>query len=320
MKKNYMILIVTAFVMISGCTKKEAAPSPKGAAPQAVQNQAQAENSQNQGEQNPPPAVQPVVEEHQTGIQGKIAAYMRKAFNIPPNVNLSVSEIKASDVPGLDQAVLTISQGDKKQTQEIYLSKDHKHLFMGKVLNLEENPFKETLSKVTLAGSPSRGPEGAKVTMVEFTDFECPFCGRAYGTVEDLLHKYSGRIRLVYKSFPLPMHPWAMTAAIGADCAYAQSNKAFWYFYNHLFQEQGSITPAGINDKLDGYAKAEGLNMTKFKACVDKQQTKGRVQADIQEGSSIGVTGTPTFVINGRVITGAQPEENFEQTINGILK
>ncbi len=314
MRKNLILLIVAAFVMVAGCSKKEAATAPNGAAPQPVQNPVQGQ------EQQPAPVVQPAAEEHQAGIQGKIASYMRKAFNIPPSVNLSVSKIKASDISGLDQAVVTIAQGPRKQTQTIYVTKDRTRVIIGSVLNLTEDPFKETLSKITLKGSPSRGPADAKVTMVEFTDFECPFCGRAYGTVEDLLHKYKGRIRLVYKSFPLPMHPWAMIAAIGADCAYLQKHDAFWYFYNHLFQEQGSITPATINDKLNSYAKAQGLSMGKFKACVNNQQTKDKVEADQQEGSSIGVTGTPTFVINGRIITGAQPEQNFEQAINAILK
>jgi protein-disulfide isomerase len=138
--------------------------------------------------------------------------------------------------------------------------------------------------------------------------------------VEDLLLKYAGKIKLVYKSFPLPMHPWAMKAAIGADCAYEQNHTAFWYFYDHLFQEQGSITPENVGDKLKGYAKDTKLNMARFDTCLDKEQTKPMVERDIKEGNNVGVNATPTFVINGRILQGAQPEEAFIQTINEILK
>ena len=257
---------------------------------------------------------------NETVLKEKITAYMRKAFNIPANVKISVGHISASEVPGLDKSVVNVSIGERKQTQDIYISRNGKYLILGKVFNLNEDPLKETWSKITLKGSPVRGAEGAKVTIVEFTDFECPFCGRAYSTVEDLLLKYAGKIKLVYKSYPLPMHPWAMKAAIGADCAYEQNHASFWYFYDHLFQEQGAITPDNVGDKLKGYAKDTKLNVSRFETCVEKQQTKPMVERDVKEGNSIGVSATPTFVINGRIVQGAQPEEAFVQIINEILK
>ncbi len=256
----------------------------------------------------------------ETALKEKIASYMRKAFNIPPTVKLSIGDIKPSEIPGLNKAVVNASVGEKTQTQDIYVSKNGKYILVGKVFNITEDPFKEAWNKVTLNGSPVRGAAGAKVTVVEFTDFECPFCGRAYSTVEDLLLKYAGKIKLVYKSYPLPMHPWAMTAAMGSDCAYEQNHESFWYFYDHLFQEQGSITQENIKDKLKEYAKATKLNAGKFAACVNKEQTKAMVDRDMKEANSLGVSATPTFVINGRILQGAQPEEAFVQIINDILK
>ncbi len=257
---------------------------------------------------------------NEAGLKEKIAVYMRKAFNIPPNVKIAIGPIAPSGVPGLDKSVVNVSIGERKQTQDIFISHNGKYLILGKVYNLNEDPLKETWSKITLKGSPVRGAEGAKVTVVEFTDFECPFCGRAYSTVEDLLLKYAGKVKLVYKSYPLPMHPWAMKAAIGADCAYEQNHTAFWYFYDHLFQEQGSITPENVGDKLKGYAKDTKLNMGRFDTCLEKEQTKPMVERDVQEGNNVGVSATPTFVINGRIVQGAQPEEAFMQIINDILK
>ncbi len=258
----------------------------------------------------------------------QITAYMRKAFNIPPQVQISVGNITSSEIKGLNQAVVHVSMGQRKQTQTIYLSPDGKYLILGRIFDLTQPPpappqapvSNVDMNKINMEGAPTRGASNAKVTIVEYTDFECPFCGRAYGTVEDLMHKYDGKVKLVYKSFPLPFHPWAMTAAIGARCAYVQSQKAFWYFYDHLFQGQNSITPDSIKDTLKGYAKATHLNMGKFNACLDPQQTKSAVQKDIEEGKGFGISGTPTFVINGQLLQGAQPEEQFTQIIDKDLK
>jgi len=257
---------------------------------------------------------------NEAGLEKKVIAYMRKAFSIPADVKITMGNIVPSEVPGLNKSVINLSIGERKQTQDVYISKDGRFLILGKVFNLNEDPLKETWSKITIDGSPIRGNEHAKVTIVEFTDFECPFCGKAYSTVEDLLLRYAGKIRLVYKSFPLPMHPWAMKAAIGADCAYEQNHTAFWYFYDHLFQEQGAITPDNVVSKLKDYAKATKLNMGRFTTCLDKEQTKPMVERDIKEANSIGVGATPTFVINGRIIQGAQPEDVFVQAINEFLK
>ncbi len=316
--KNRLIILAAVFLAVSaGCTKKEPAAS-KAASPQAAQQVTQ-NTKQAQGPANQSPAIQPVKEEHQTGIQGKIGSYLRKAFNIPSNVNILVKDIKPSNIKGFDKIDVEISAGGRTQSQEMYLSKDNKYLFVGRVFNINENPFKAAWSKINLHDSPAQGPANAKVTIVEYSDFECPFCGRAYSTVEDLLKKFHGKIRILYKQFPLPMHPWAMTAAIGSECAYVQNNNAFWYFYNHLFKEQGSITPDNVKAKLTGYAKAAKLNVGKFQTCLNKQETKPLVDRDMKEAANVGVSSTPTFVINGRIIQGAQPETQFANTINEIL-
>jgi len=254
-------------------------------------------------------------------LRQKIVSYMRKAYSMPLSLKIVVGPIKSSKIRGLNKAVITVSAGERKQTQDIYISKDGKYLILGKVLNLTKSPFKTVLNKITLSDSPVRGNRSAKITVVEFADFECPFCKKAYPTVEDLMLKYAGKIKLVYKYFPLvSMHPWSMRAAIGAECAHTQSNSAFWYFYDHLYEQQESISSDNIKNKLKSYAKATKLNMKKFDTCFSKQQTKSKVERDMREGKSIGVSGTPTFVINGRIVRGAVPEQRFVQIINGILK
>jgi protein-disulfide isomerase len=163
------------------------------------------------------------------------------------------------------------------------------------------------------AVGPSRGPADAKVTIVEFSDFECPFCGRATPTVEQLMKKYDGKVRLVFREFPLPMHKSAAKAAEAALCANEQGK--FWPMYEKMFANQEKLE---VSD-LKGYAKDLGLDSSKFDACLDTGKMQSAVQTDVQAGRSVGVDGTPAFFINGRPYSGAQPLEKFEEVIDSEL-
>jgi protein-disulfide isomerase len=164
-----------------------------------------------------------------------------------------------------------------------------------------------------VATGPSRGPANAKVTIVEFSDFECPYCSRATPTVEAFMKKYDGRVRLVFRQFPLPMHKLAAKAAEGALCANEQSK--FWPMYDKLFGNQERLQPSDIK----GYAKELGLDTAKFDTCLDSGKMHAAVEADIEAGRAVGVDGTPAFFINGRPYSGAQPLEKFEEVIDAEL-
>jgi protein-disulfide isomerase len=167
--------------------------------------------------------------------------------------------------------------------------------------------------KVDVAGYPSKGPSDAPVVMVEFSDFQCPFCQRAEPTVEQVLKTYGNRIKFVYRHFPLPSHPNARPAAEAAACAEEQGH--FWEYHQELFANPNRLSA----DDLKAHANAIGLDAARFTTCVENHKTKARVDNDIKEANEAGVTGTPAFFVNGRPIEGAQPFEAFKQVIDEEL-
>ena len=164
--------------------------------------------------------------------------------------------------------------------------------------------------KVAIAGSPAKGPAAAPVEVVEFSDFQCPFCLRAYPTVNQVLSTYGDRVHFVYRNYPLPNHPDARPAAEAAACAAEQGQ--FWPYYDRLFADQTKLSADGLKQS----AAALGLDTGRFNACVDTHKYKDRVETDIKEGNEAGVNGTPAFFINGRLLSGAQPFDAFKRVID----
>jgi protein-disulfide isomerase len=163
------------------------------------------------------------------------------------------------------------------------------------------------------ATGPMKGPEGAQVTIVEFSDFECPFCSRASETVQKVMEAYNGKVKLVFRHFPLEFHANAKKAAEAAMCANEQ--KKFWEMHDVLFQNQKALAV----DQLKQYATQIGLDLPKFNTCLDSGAQANTVQTDAEAGKKAGVTGTPAFFINGVFINGAQPFEQFKAIIDQEL-
>jgi protein-disulfide isomerase len=171
-----------------------------------------------------------------------------------------------------------------------------------------------TPPKVEVAATgPSKGPAGAPVTIVEFSDYQCPFCSKAEGTVKELLDAYPGKIRLVYRDFPLPMHPDAPKAAEAALCAEDQGK--YWPMHDRLFANQEKLS---VPD-LKGAAKELGLDTAKFDKCLDSGEKAKAIEANRKAGDEAGVSGTPAFFINGRLISGAQPLPAFKAIVDEEL-
>jgi protein-disulfide isomerase len=180
-------------------------------------------------------------------------------------------------------------------------------------VHLEAPPIRRT--PLNLAGAPSKGPDSAPVTIVEFQDFHCPFCERVQPVLAALEARYGDRIRLVYRDFPIDqLHPQARKAHEAARCALAQGK--FWAFHDVLYAR----SKTSDQEALRGYAEEVGLNLRAFDRCVGRRTYQAAVQNDIEEGVRAGVTGTPTFFINGRLISGAQPLERFALVIDEELK
>ncbi len=168
--------------------------------------------------------------------------------------------------------------------------------------------------QVSADGAPVRGAADAPVTIVEFSDFECPFCKQTHPTLKQLLERYPGKVRLAYRDFPLDsIHPQARRAAEAARCASDQGK--FWEYHDVLFTQ----SPQLALEDLRRYAGQVGLDVTKFDGCLAAGVNKAAVQRDLDEGNRLGITGTPAFFINGRTLTGAQPPEAFTRLIEQEL-
>lgn len=164
-----------------------------------------------------------------------------------------------------------------------------------------------------LPDDPTRGPVDAPILLVEFSDFQCPFCQRATGTLAELVDRYEDQIQLVYKDYPLAVHPEAFKAAEAGNCAHEQG--MFWELHDKMFVSQDALDVPSLNS----YASELGLDATAFSTCLDEGRYTQRVQRDLQLGQLYGVSSTPTVFINGRPIMGAAPIETFEQIIREEL-
>jgi len=207
-----------------------------------------------------------------------------------------------------DRLIAALRQRDAQQQHEQLLARLRKD--GGAKILLAPPRINVNLSA---AGHPTLGPKNAPVTVIEFADFQCPFCKRSEDAVKAIHEKYGDRIQLVFMDFPLSFHPHAMPAANAARCAEAQGK--FWQFHDALFADQSKLEPAD----LKATAKTLGLDTAKFNACFDKNQYGEAIQKDLEEGHKLNVSGTPTFFIDGREVVGAQPTENFVSIIDQEL-
>jgi protein-disulfide isomerase len=170
-------------------------------------------------------------------------------------------------------------------------------------------------TRVTVeAIGPSRGPDDAVVTIVEFSDFQCPFCGRVVPTIDQVVAKYPTQVRFVYRNLPLSkIHPRAQAAAEAAACADNQGN--FWDYHDLIFANNRAVS----DEDLEGHASELGLDMQAFRQCVQNRETQQIVEADMAAAESLHISGTPSFVINGIPLHGAQSLEAFSEVIDAEI-
>jgi protein-disulfide isomerase len=212
-----------------------------------------------------------------------------------------------STVESMREQIIGFLQKDKGREIAMGIFEDLKK--KGNYQVLIEEPRVQVEAK-----GPGRGPVDAPITIVEFSDFECPFCSRAEEAVTQVMEKYPGKVRLVFRHFPLSFHANAPKAAEASACADEQGK--FWEMHKQLFANQKAITVP----ELKQHAGAIGLDQAKFDACLDGGSKKAIVDADTKAGSEAGVSGTPAFFINGKLLSGAQPFSEFEKVIEAELK
>jgi protein-disulfide isomerase len=248
-----------------------------------------------------------------TNLSQKIERLVRATYKLPPSVKITVQFAQPSEFANYDNVTVTVD-GDGKLPHEFLVSKDNKTLVEWIKLDLTQDPYAEVMKKINLSGRPVRGNKDAKVAVVSFDDFQCPFCSSLHGTLfPELLKEYGDQVKFVYKDYPLiEIHPWAMHAAVDANCLAAQNGDAYWDFADYVHANQSDVNSQKARDAqfadLDRIAALQAqkhsLDQGKLHSCV-KEQKEDAIMASRSEAAKVGVSATPTVFINGQEIDGA---------------
>ena len=255
-------------------------------------------------EKSPTPKAADALPTKPGTVENRVEQYLRNLYAWGPAFDVNVSPSKPSPIPDLLEVSVTVSKGGQSDTAVVYVSKTGNFLLRGELADMSVDPFAEVRSKLHIGTSPSLGPEDAKVTLIEFADFECPSCRQLDLILRELLPLHP-EIRLVFKHYPLTdIHPWAMTAAIASQCALQQSPAAFWKMHDAIFDAQDTINPSNVWDKLKDLASHLGLNPEAYQTCIINPETTSQVMATIEEGHSLRINATPSTFVNDRKILG----------------
>lgn len=232
--------------------------------------------------------------------------YLRYAEGFTSNVQIELDDPTPSTMPGYYRILAHLTMGAQKADRLYYITPDGKHVIAGSVWSLEKSPFADTLAQLPTTG-PSFGPADARVNIVVFSDFECPYCREFAKTVRDNIpKKYPGDVRVVFEDFPLDaIHKWARAAAEASHCLEEQKPEAFWAFHDWIFEHQQEVNDGNVREKALDIAKAQNLDLSKASSCMDTHATAAIVEQNLNVGRILQVQQTPTIFVNGRIIPGA---------------
>jgi len=268
----------------------------------------------------------------------RLLANLQAQFPELAELKPSMGDIKRI-AAGMDQVELSYATPQGPHQQLMLVTPDDKALYLileGPV-DVSKSPSelaaaeakhtaerRATLDKA-VQGMPTRGPASARVTIVEFSDFECPYCKRAADTMTQVLSKHPNDVKLVFMPFPLPGHPWAHAGAVAAVCAGKQEPEAFWKLHDAYFRDQEQLTPDNVLPKTEGYLGGTKVNRETWSRCAtvtgspENQAAAALVDQALKAGEAVGVEGTPSLFINGAFINGVVSADELEQTIQKAL-
>ena len=257
--------------------------------------------------------------------EAKLKAALQKRLLVPNLADLSLGPPLPAPLPGVTQRTITVNGGEGQKFQvELFTgpSGDKGILAQRFAPFSIANPWERVDPKLLhLADRPTLGPADAPVPIVEFADFECPYCAKAFNEIETLVNTtYKGRVRLIWKAFPLQGHTWAEQAAIAAECVRQQNPQAFWTIAADFYRDQNEITPQNLRDHIYGYAKPLGIDPKALNACILGSTAEDRVEQDKKDGTAVHVMSTPTFLINGVPVVGLPTSNVFDFVITSQLQ
>ena len=259
----------------------------------------------------------------------RIERQVRVYYSVPASVKITLGPLHPSQFPDYQALTINIDGNGKKQDYDFLLSKDGTTLIRMTKLDLTKDPYVEKMKKINVDGRPARGTKDAKVVVVDYDDFQCPFCSKMHQTLfPTLLKEYGDRVQFIYKDFPLAeIHPWATHAAVDANCLAAQNPDTYWDFADYIHANQREVSGEKTRDAefavLDRLATAQGqqhnLDLTKLQACL-KAQNDDAIKASVHEGESVGVEATPTLFVNGEEMEGAIPIADVRAALDRALQ
>ena len=248
-----------------------------------------------------------------------VNAFLHQWFGYDSSLTWRIVSIKPSEIEGLSEINAVLSGAQGQQQLKLYVTPDGKHTVNGEIMPFGAHPFAANQKELERGiNGPSRGPADAPVTVVDFSDLQCPHCKDAHPTLDKLVAE-NKNVRLVFQNFPLPMHDWAAKAAAYADCVSRSSNDAFWKFISSVFAAQSDITAANADEKLTALADSAGVKGSDIAACAAKPETTSRVEKSVALGKALNVNSTPTIFINGRNLP-AVPYEVLQKLVDFAAK
>ncbi len=271
-----------------------------------------------------PPPGRLALDAESREVAKKIQANMRDFLitnKVPAAAEVSLRWVKKAPAEGLYEANFAIKLGETDGSKSYYFDRNAEHFIMGPIYTVGEIfRSRVDVDNMILFNRAAKGPEDAPITIVEYSDFQCPYCGVASPTIKKILKKYDGKIRFVFKHRPMSeIHDWAYDAAIASECARAQKPDTFWYFHDFFYDPSYKLTRDNFDAKTDAFAEKVFLDVDQFKECMKNETPKPLIAQDLEEVAGYGMTSTPTFVINGVVVVGNQPTSVFEEIIQEEL-
>lgn len=248
-----------------------------------------------------------------------LESYLRNEELWVKDVSVKIDDAKPStDVPGFFDVWVHLTFNGATKDQEFYVSKDGKKIFKGDVFDINKSPFQSNLDRLKTDGQPSLGPANAPVSLVIFSDFQCPICKEEAQILRQNLSKtFPDKVHLVFIDFPLEqIHNWARTAAVAGRCVYRQSPAKFWDYFDWTYENQGNLGMDNFNSHFQSFASEKGLDGMQLGRCIDDKTADADVTREIGEGHLLQVDATPTMFMNGRRIQGGLPWQTLEQLIN----
>jgi protein-disulfide isomerase len=248
-----------------------------------------------------------------------VNAFLLEMFGYDSSLSWKISSIKPSEIEGLSEVNVVLGGAQGKQALRLYITPDGTHAVNGEIMPFGAHPFAATQKELEKGiTGPAHGPANAPVTVVDFSDLQCPHCKDFHPTLEKLMDE-DKNVRVVFQNLPLPMHDWAAKAAAYADCVSRSSNEAFWKFTGSVFSAQGDITAANADEKLTGLADSAGVKGADIAACAAKPETASRIEKSVSLAKTVNVDSTPTLFINGRKVP-AVPYEVLQKLVDFAAK